>query len=528
MDLMIERLDNLPTLPGVALRIIEAVKNENASVNELGKILSLDPPLSGKILGLINSAFYALPVKVTSVSHAVKLMGLNIVKKVALSFSLLRMVKANKEEEFNYPKFWTDSVIVAVVCRLLAKNIIPRMAEDAFTLGLLHDIGRLSLNQSMPKQYNLVIKESNNTLCEYYEAEKQILGFTHMEVGEVLIKKWGLPQFFYEPVLVHHLPDRIESLANPVSILSQILFLATQVAEFFTGKKKSLSLGAMKSYLSRWGLDRKIQPDTLIEEAHLHIREISDLFEIQLEDESAYLELIEEAHRELIQISDRFLQEFLEQQKRMESLKEEVMRDGMTDLYNYKSFHFFLDKEYNRAKRYRLPLTLVIADIDHFKSVNDTFGHSAGDEMLRLLSRTLNTSLRNSDIIARHGGEEFGILLPETTVTDSLIAIERCRLIVESLVLEYEGKLIKVTMSFGLAFFQPESELSKADWVNQADKALYEAKHRGRNRICVYTDTGAALRRTSAAGWHNGNRSHSVVHHQFDKKIKGEYKMGSR
>ena len=97
MENLLERLENLPTLPGVVLRILEAVKDENINLNELGEILSLDPPLSGKILGMINSAFYALPAKITSVSHAVNLLGLNTVKKVALSFSLLHLVKSHTE-----------------------------------------------------------------------------------------------------------------------------------------------------------------------------------------------------------------------------------------------------------------------------------------------------------------------------------------------------------------------------------------------------------------------------------------------
>ena len=98
--------------------------------------------------------------------------------------------------------------------------------------------------------------------------------------------------------------------------------------------------------------------------------------------------MIEEARKELIQISDRFLQELVEQQKRVESLKDEVMRDGLTGLFNYKSFHYFLNQEYYRAKRTGLPLTLVMADIDHFKSVNDTFGHPAGDKVLRYLANS--------------------------------------------------------------------------------------------------------------------------------------------
>jgi diguanylate cyclase (GGDEF)-like protein len=187
------------------------------------------------------------------------------------------------------------------------------------------------------------------------------------------------------------------------------------------------------------------------------------------------------------------------QQKRVESLKDEVMRDGLTGLFNYKSFHYFLHQEYYRAKRYRLPLTLVIADIDHFKSVNDTYGHPAGDEALCFLARSLNDSLRTSDIVARHGGEEFGILLTDTPVADALALVERLRKKVESLVVEHEEKAIRMTMSFGLAFFQPESGLSQDELVKLADQALYEAKRRGRNRICVNSDSRESIRPLESA-----------------------------
>ena len=319
-----------------------------------------------------------------------------------------------------------------------------------------------------------------------------------MELGGALIKQWGLPDFFYVPVENHHLPEVLDSLADPAGLLGKVLFLASQVVEFFSGPRKSLSLGILKNYLTRWGFARQIQADTLIEDALRQIKEISDIFEIQLEEESAYLDLIQTAHQELIQISDRLLQELVVQQKRVESLQDEVMRDGLTGLFNFKSFHYFVNQEYYRAQRFGLPLTLVIADIDYFKSVNDNFGHQAGDKVLRLLSRRLNDSLRKSDILARYGGEEFGILLPDTPVTDSLLVVKRLKRIVESLAVEYEGQMIRVTMSFGVALFQPESDLSKDEWVKRADHALYEAKRRGRNQVCIDAPADWAGIRTAA------------------------------
>ena len=493
MKNQLERLENLPSLPGIVLRILEAVRDEKTNLNDLGEILSLDPPLSGKILGLINSAFYALPVKITSVSHAVNLLGLNTVKKVALSFSLLHLVKAQAKNEFNYSDFWRNSVMAAVACRFLSKAVLPALAEDSFTLGLLHEIGRLGLNQSMPKQYNLVLQERRDSLCDYYQAEKQILGVTHMELSGVLIKRWGLPDFFCEPVENHHLPEALDTLADPAGMLGKVLFLANQVVEYFSGPRKSLSLGILKNYLAKWGFDKQIEADDLIVEAHRQTREISGLFEIHLEEESQYLGLIEQARLELIQVSDLLLQEMLGQQKRLESLQDEVMRDSLTGLFNYKSFHFFLNQEYYRSKRYRHPLTLVMADIDYFKSVNDNFGHLAGDKMLRLISRRLHDSLRKSDILARYGGEEFGILLTDTTVPESLVVVERLRLMVESLAMEDEDRVIKVTMSFGVSWLQPESDLSIDEWVKRADQALYEAKDRGRNQVCADARTNGEV-----------------------------------
>ncbi|MCU0578777.1 MAG: HDOD domain-containing protein, partial [Desulfobacterota bacterium] len=213
MSLDSARLDNfksirnLPTLPGVAMKILEAVRSEETSLNVIADILSKDPPLTAKILGLINSAFYRLPSKVTSISHAVKLLGIQTVKKVALSFSLVRSFAGDPQGTFDYGKFWRDSLIAAVFSRLLAEKVLPAKVEDAFTLGLLHDIGVLALNVTMPKQYSLVIQEMALTGCPMPEAEERIIGFDHQDVGSFLTRSWDLPEIFFLPIARHHCPE---------------------------------------------------------------------------------------------------------------------------------------------------------------------------------------------------------------------------------------------------------------------------------------------------------------------------------
>ena len=206
---MFERLENLPTLPGIAQKILAAVKDEKSSLEKIRDIISHDPPLSGKILGLINSPFYGLPSQVTTVAHAVNLLGANTVTKVALSFSLLRLGGDGPDSGFNYPDFWRDLVMAAVASRLMARRLFPSRAEDAFTLGLLHEIGRLCLNQALPKQYILVLQERKDFSCTYLDAENKILGINHQDLGAYLIKKWGLPDYFGDLVRTHHLPEQL-------------------------------------------------------------------------------------------------------------------------------------------------------------------------------------------------------------------------------------------------------------------------------------------------------------------------------
>jgi diguanylate cyclase (GGDEF)-like protein len=158
----------------------------------------------------------------------------------------------------------------------------------------------------------------------------------------------------------------------------------------------------------------------------------------------------------------------------------------MTQLYNHKSFLEILHQEISRATRYRTPLSIIIADVDHFKSVNDFFGHQAGDHALKCVSSHLKKLLRDSDHIARYGGEEFGIILPMTPLKEAIQAAERLRKSIESEKIVYREKSISVTMSFGIALLENNRQIDVEGLIKMADEALYDAKNTGRNKCCHY------------------------------------------
>jgi diguanylate cyclase (GGDEF)-like protein len=165
---------------------------------------------------------------------------------------------------------------------------------------------------------------------------------------------------------------------------------------------------------------------------------------------------------------------------------EEIYRlmtvDGLTQVYNRRFFNEALEREFNRAKRYQRALSLILFDIDFFKRVNDTFGHVAGDNVLRHMALSVKPRLRREDILARTGGEEFGILLPEIALDGARTIAEKVRRIVETAQVKHEQQNVRWTISLGVADLKGD-EATPEDLYQAADQRLYEAKQGGRNRV---------------------------------------------
>lgn len=156
--------------------------------------------------------------------------------------------------------------------------------------------------------------------------------------------------------------------------------------------------------------------------------------------------------------------------------------DELTGLNNRRAFFQDGEKLLQRAKRYNHPLSFIMLDIDHFKRINDTYGHAGGDDVLESLANTLRAHVREADILGRLGGEEFAAILPETTLADAVGMAERLRFEIESAKVYSAKGEIRTTASFGLSMLT-QDQASLEDLINKADDALYQAKRNGRNRV---------------------------------------------
>ena len=205
-------------------------------------------------------------------------------------------------------------------------------------------------------------------------------------------------------------------------------------------------------------------------------------------------QLDEEAREQRLEAKLKLLQERLnemeaevkESRLAIEEQKRKATHDPLTGLPNRDAYQARLEEELVRRHRYGGNLSLVVCDVDHFKNINDNYGHLAGDRVLKLISRTLRKNLRDIDFIARFGGEEFVILMPETQASDACSAAEKLRTSIEQSPFNFRKERVPVTMSFGISEFKA---LESPDVVfERADKALYQAKDGGRNRCQLAGD----------------------------------------
>ncbi len=163
-----------------------------------------------------------------------------------------------------------------------------------------------------------------------------------------------------------------------------------------------------------------------------------------------------------------------------DDLENMALTDGLTGLYNRRYFDIFYENIFAQSSRYDIPISLIMCDIDHFKKINDTYGHDKGDVILKEVANVLKANTRKSDIAARFGGEEFILCLPSTHITSAIDVARK----IKQMILKIQTKDIKkVTISIGVTFYKKEFENDPKDLLKRLDNLLYEAKNRGRNRI---------------------------------------------
>jgi len=201
----LREVKNLPTLPGIISKLTRMADDPDTTSEQMGKVISKDHILAAKLLKLVNSAFYGFPQRISSLGSAIILLGFNVIKSLIISASIFELMEEQDAE------LWEHSLGCAVVCSVLAKRLGVNDPEEVSTAGLIHDLGKVAIKMELPRENETINALVGSRQISRFEAEREILGLDHAEVGGWLAKSWNLPVKLVEPISCHHDPSRATS-----------------------------------------------------------------------------------------------------------------------------------------------------------------------------------------------------------------------------------------------------------------------------------------------------------------------------
>ncbi|MBB4129402.1 GGDEF domain-containing protein [Xanthomonas sp. 3075] len=483
---------NLPSPPGVALRIIELAQDVDVDMTTTAKVIALDMALSARMLRVANSPLYASRRCIDNLGQALSMLGLNATLSLALGFSMVHGVRSTFAAHPLHERVWRRAGLCAMASRVLGQAYGIRKPEELMLAGLLQDIGKLALLQGAPEVYAPLLEGALDNAA-LLDTERTHLGATHAEVGAWLAHQWQLPSYLQNAIA--------QSEDDPASLepFMACVALSGQLADIWlSASTVSATEQAQQQAQKVLKLDAE-RFEKVIERITESLPELEALFDIRVPQPEHIQMIFEQAHELAMLRSLRELQEVAEARRqadesenRMRHLAEQASRDALTGVFNRHQLGTALEHEFELASRQGWPLSIAFIDLDDFKQVNDTYGHLIGDEVLRNFAQTLQRMVRSSDLVARYGGEEFLVILPNTTADAALMVIERILAeTVRTPMAQVQGGPLHITFSAGLATHGGgDRQFESIEHLLQAaDSTLYRSKHRGRNRVTAYDAT---------------------------------------
>lgn len=611
---------NLPSPKGVALEILRLSQSDDVSTAQIVRALNADPALAGRILRSANSASIGARRPVACLNDAVMLLGLPLVRQLALGFSLVAQHRGGACAGFDYPGFWRRSLLCALSAQLVALHMKVVAAEELFVCGLLSQVGKLALATVYPAEYGTLLSQhAADPGTDLRALEQDRLATDHLAVTLGMLTDWGLPRILNHAVAAHIDPEKSNlEVGSRLFVLAHALHFAAELSDVTLGDdingaeraqgvlRKAMRLGLDAESIDRFSValahqwadwapllelppmeivsltDKarparageppcmgatdfpmrilvvdgdpavvamlrelltgaghtvatashgrqglavavKFSPQLLIADwdmptmdgielcRTLRASQIGQTMHMLIvtgfEDEEHLVQAFDagiddymvkplrprtlaarlRAAQRLLRLEEERKQH-LDEMRGLTSelavnnrrLQQAATTDFLTGLPNRRYAFDRLEQEWAAAKRRKGALSCIVIDVDYFKTVNDTYGHDAGDALLRNVARLLRASARLPDAVCRIGGEEFVVICPDTGLADAFRVAERLRTAVNGNTLEHNAMKLSCTISLGVAAIDASVD-SPDELVRKADKAAYQAKQEGRN-----------------------------------------------
>lgn len=476
---------NLPTLPVAALRLVQLAQDPDVDIDAFARTLTTDPALTSRVLRAANSSYYGLANHVATVPRAVMVLGLSTVRMLALGFTLVQSMRTTEGPGFDYTEFWRRNLTTGVGARIIARLSAPVDPEAAFVGGMLHGVGILAIQGAIPREYAPVVAASRGDRAQLRQLEQARWQTDHTELAGELASSWDLPAALTAAV-AHYLD--VDAAPAEHRDVTRCVALASVAAEV-AGENTADAYRQYLAHCLEWYDLDEAAAGALFIEVQGAAAEARDLFGLPDWGSVDPVTVLQRAHTALAELSLRSVEEQMRWRREAESLADEVATDALTGIANRRALDGRLTRDVQSARTAGSALSVLMIDLDEFKSINDSCGHATGDDVLRLVAGALRKGVRPRDLAARFGGDEFVVILPGSTKRAAAFVAERLRDAVSRLdVRAPDGTRVSVTSSFGVAEFDPSAHASPEALLADADQALYDAKRSGRNVVAVAPD----------------------------------------
>lgn len=507
---------SLPSMPGAVLRLLQVFSDPEVSVDDVVDVLRTDPALASRILKAANSSMLGANRPTTELKRAAMMLGKKTVTTLALSFSLADRSLTDDAHSKLFNQYWIQSFVTGITSSVLAKRYRCVGNDEAFVVGLLSRVGRLGALTFAGEEYAAAVNQSEISGREVDRVELQKLKASCEQLTQTYLEAWKLPEQFRGQIVAMTasadedragVVDRRHITADLQP--GELFRIASAVGNLYVGENAGIALAMLHELLEKLGDDTEHRLDDLMAEVLEEFSRYADMLNMPAESIGSAASLREQATSQLIEITiradspqssdehqsieaaakgdaesadddgptEQMHSEMDWLRRRVEDLAKQLTIDPMTKVFNRQYFDRHLESVIVRCRASELPASVLFVDVNKFKTINDTFGHQVGDSVICSVADALAQNVREDDIVARYGGDEFVVLCQTTQLSGLDAQAARLDGCLQGLSVSHDGKDLSISLAIGGATGVPgtESDFDRR-LLHEADLAMYAAK----------------------------------------------------
>lgn len=478
----------LPTLPAIAVRVLELTQRDDVKLDELASAIQNDQALSAKVLRTVNSSFYGLRQSVTTIRKAIVLLGLGPVRSLALGFSLVSSLEMEKEPLFDYVTYWRRAVTAAVAARLVAERMGVADPDEAFLAGLLSDIGMVAMYRALGDDYLAVVDLAGGDHARLGKYELEQLGVHHAEIGALLAERWRLPAEVRIPIKYHERPT---ASPNECAALVRCVGLGLLAYDVLN----SADAGpAIRKFYERGKLWFKVMSDDaqeLLKQASESAKQVADLLEINTGTYGDPEAIIRRADASLTDLHRaNKLESYAASQLGAERGEAGARRDAATGALDKSGFQAALVEGFGAARAHGEPISLVQVAIEGLAMAEDSYGPEGREAVLGTVVMQLIKAFDPlGGVVARVGPSVFAVVMPGQGGQVARREAESFRRLVEARSGEWAPanavERVFLTCSVGVSCVEAGAPGSAEGLIVESAESLREARREGGNRVSL-------------------------------------------